>query len=85
MSKTTQKVTLEQGIQDEYKRMILEKAEEQSNSPKWDGATSSLKEGLVHHGNIFASSFIASLLPSAIICLAVFGGLALYLYNKFGK
>lgn len=85
MSKITQKVTLEQGAQDEYKRMILEKGEELSNSPRWDGATSSFKEGMVHHGNIFANSFIASLLPSAIICLAVFGGLALYLYSKFGK
>ncbi len=75
------KLTLEQGNQEEYKKMILEQAEEKSRTPQWDNGVDTLKEAVIHNGNIFVRAFISSLLPSFIICVGFIIILALVCFK----
>lgn len=65
------RITLEQQLQDEVKRMIFENGEEDNSSQlrEWN----EMKNMLGRSTTTFVSSFIATLLPALIFCMIVIG------------
>lgn len=77
------KFTLEQGIGEEYRRMIFEEGGQEAESPlqnipvsnteDWDEAKNFAGRGFT----VFSNSFIQSIVPTIITILVVFGIIAL--------
>ena len=72
--KENKKVILEEGSQDQYKRMTLEQGlteDQPSQTPKWDNMKVSLKEGTADKVMLFGTSFMNALVPSFIFGILI--------------
>lgn len=78
------KVILEEGTQDQYKRMTVEQGlskDHQSQTPKWDKMKVSLKEGTADKTTLFVQAFARALLPSFIIGIIIITIIAIKIFG----
>jgi hypothetical protein len=68
------KVTIEQGSQDAYKRLVFElglKEDSSSITPKWDNMKTTVKESAAERIMLFGTTFIHGIIPAFWITLAL--------------
>ena len=77
----TKKMTIEEGNQDSYKRMILEQGiqnEHVNDTPKWDAMKVSAKEGTAHTLTLFGKAFIGAIIPAFIVGVIIMTIIIIY-------